>query len=123
MPAMAGMVALLLLTTGCAKKKTEINSSRNYLIEARQAIDAGDSAKAVEALNASIASRPNVWAYFELAKQQLALGDEKAALSNCEKALAMDPEMADAHWLQGELKKPAAKRFKGRFKDPPSSRK
>jgi tetratricopeptide (TPR) repeat protein len=122
-PVALAATVLLLLTAGCADDKGEIDSSRNHLLDARQALKDGDSAKAIEALNASIASRPNVWAYFELAKLHLEGGDEAAALANCAKALELDPEMADALWFQGELKKPAESRFKGKFKDPPSANK
>lgn len=112
---------LLLSVAGCGDaKKQELSESRNFFIEANRAIGAGDSAKAIEALNASIASNPNSWAYFELARQLLEQGDQEAALSNCELALELDPQMADGLWLLAEIKKPETKRFKGRFKNPPS---
>ena len=116
-------VFLLLLALGCGGKKQDLRESRNYYLDARRAIKEGDSAKAIEALNASIESQPSTWAYFELAKQHLEQGDEQAAQTNCDKALELDSEMAEALWLHGELKKPDAKRFKGRFKNPPGSRK
>lgn len=108
---------------GCAETETGMTKSRTSLIEARDAIAAGDSAKAIELLNASIADQPNTWAYFELAKLQLAGGDDQAALASCDAALQLDPESPDLVWLKGEIGKPEANRFKGRFKDPPSARK
>ena len=116
-------VPLLLLVAGCADKKTDVIDSRNHLVEAREAINAGDSAKAIELLKASIAARPNTWAYLELAKLQLAGGEDQAALENCELGLKLEPDSADLLWLQGEAKKPEGKRFQGRFKNPPSASK
>jgi uncharacterized protein HemY len=113
----------LLAVLGCAEAEKGMTKSRTSLIEAREAIAAGDSAKAIELLNASIADQPNTWAYFELAKLQLAGGDEPAALASCDAALQLDPESPDIVWLKGEIGKPEANRFKGRFKDPPSARK
>ena len=117
------LFVLFLLTAGCGEKNQEIGASRNHLFDARKAIRDGDTAKAIASLNASIESQPNVWAYFELAVQHLKAGDEQAALANCEKVLELKPEMADALWFKGELQKPEPRRFIGRFKNPPSSRK
>ena len=118
--AAASAAVLLLLPVGCLEKNPEVKKSVNYLIEAREAIAAGDNAKAMEALNASIEAQPNNWALFERAKLQLEAGDEEAALASCEQALELDSESADVLWLKGEIEKPKAKRFKGRFKNPPS---
>jgi len=122
--AAAGWLLLLiglLVVPGCAEKHADVVDSRNYLVEAREAILAGDSAKAMESLQASIKAKPNTWAYLELAKLQLAAGDDKAAIENCELGLKLDSSNADLRWLQGEANKPEGKRFKGRFKNPPSS--
>ena len=119
----AAAVALVLPVAGCGEKHAEVKHSNDLLIEARQAITAGDTAKAIEALNASIEAKPNTWALFELAQLQLGEGDEQAALASCDKGLELDPESADILWLKGEIEKPEEKRFKGRFKFPPSQRK
>lgn len=121
---MVAAVALShLLTAGCNEAKSEVKESNNLIVEARKAVASGDSAKAIEALEASIEVHPNTWAYYELARLKLDAGDEAAATENVDKALALDPEGVDLLWLKGEIEKPVEKRFKGRFKDPPSSRK
>lgn len=122
LPAAAAAILLLPLA-GCGEKHSEVKKSNELLIEARQAIVSGDTAKAIEALNASIEAQPNTWALFELAQLQLKEGDEQAALASCVQGLELDSESADILWLKGEIEKPAEKRFKGRFKFPPSQRK
>ena len=50
------------------------------------------------------------------------LGDDALALEDCQSGLALQPDDADLMWLQAELRKPAAERFQGAFKQPPSSK-
>jgi Tfp pilus assembly protein PilF len=107
----------------CHPDKAEMTEANNSLIEARQAIDAGDTAKAMAALDRSIASRPMIWSYFERAKLHLQNGDERSALLDCQSALEISPEDPEILWLKGEIEKPANKRFQGEFKNPPSFRK
>lgn len=120
--ASAGLFAMMVavLFGGCDAGKSEVTVSNNYFIEASRAIGAGDTVKAMEALNASLDIKPSVWAYMERAKLNLQNGDQQAALADCQAALAISPEDRDVLWLQAEIKKPASKRFKGRFKTPPS---
>ena len=91
----------------------------NHLIAASEAIKGGDKETALTELNAVIDASPNAWAYFEHARLHLAKGDEAAAVADCQEGLKLDPTFRDLVWLSGELKKPAAKRFKGKLAKPP----
>lgn len=84
---------------------------------------AGDEAKAIELLSASIEGEPNLWAYLDRAKIYATQGNDAAAQADCEAALQLAPENRDIPWIQGELKKPKDKRFQGAFELPPSAKK
>ena len=116
------LVSMVILG-GCGDSKREMPQSLNLQLEAKKAMAAGDTAKALEALTGSIESKPTVWALLERAKLHLAQGDEDAAKADCLKALEVEPENRDIKWLREEIKKPESKRFKGRNKLPPSSMK
>jgi hypothetical protein len=111
---------VLLLLAGCGPSAPKISDANKYLIEARQAIGDGNTAKALEALNASIDSQPNAWAYMERAKINAQQGNDQAALEDCKEIEKLEPHNRDIPWLRGELKKPKEKRFKGQFAIPPS---
>ncbi len=112
---------LILTLCGCSKKKSTTAQANDLFLQAQTFIAAGDTQKALDALNQSIALQPAVWAYHERAKLYAQLGDEKSALADCDAALKLDPGDPDAAWLKGEFAKPAAERFRGKFKTPPSS--
>ncbi|MCC6493568.1 MAG: hypothetical protein IT424_11170 [Pirellulales bacterium] len=97
--------------------------SAQLLLDAKAALASGDNARALEALNASIDAQPTVWALVERARLNAKLGSDQAARDDCRQLRSLDPENRDAAWLEGELKKPAADRFEGKFADPPSARK
>lgn len=120
---LASSLVVVSAISGCGDDKPELSDSRNYLVEAREAMNAGDNAKAMEMLKSSIEAQPNTWAYIELAKLQVEAGEDEAAMQNIEAGLALDPDSADMKWLKGELEKPEGKRFQGRFKNPPSASK
>jgi Tfp pilus assembly protein PilF len=115
---------LLVSLTACGKRPdTEVSESGRYLIEARQAIGDGNTAKALATLTESIKSEPNTWAYLERAKLYAKQGSDQAAADDCKEVLKLDPENRDVAWLQGELRKAKEKRFQGRFAFPPSASK
>jgi len=116
---LVGVAALI----GCGESSPPIPESGQYLIEAREALAAGDTAKAKVALDASIAASPNRWAYMERAKLNAREGKDDAVLADCAELLEIDPKDPDIPWLKGELKKPVDQRFKGAFAIPPSYRK
>ena len=117
---LAAVVALI----GCGGDSgPEVSDAGQHLIEGRQAIAEGNTTKALEALDASIASEPNIWAYMERAKINAQQGNDQAVLADGNEILKLDPKNRDVPWLKGELKKPKEKRFQGQFATPPSFRK
>ena len=114
---------LLWTSGGCGGSQVEQIDAKNYFLEAQEALRQGDTTKAIAAFTASIESKPNAWAYMERAKLYAAAGQDQQALEDAQKAVELEPENSDTVWLVGELKKPAAQRFKGVFAVPPSARK
>ena len=114
------IAAILLLSSiallGC-KGEAVLNEAAVGLIDARKAIEEGDSAKAIELLTASIESEPSPWSYYERAKLQAEDGDDKAATADIDAGLELDPEHSDLLWLQKQMKKSKS----SRFKQPPPS--
>ena len=79
----------------------------------------GDNQTALKELDASLSLTPDPWAYYQRAKLLADMGEDDRALADCDAGLALDSEHIELKWLQGELKKPAARRFQGRNKEPP----
>jgi tetratricopeptide (TPR) repeat protein len=115
------VLGIVLVATGCGANRSTSGAS-SHLIAASEAITAGDKDKALTELSASIDSSPSAWAYFERARIELEKGKEDEAKADCQKGLEFDPTYADLKWLSDELKKPAAKRFKGKFTKQPGLR-
>jgi Tfp pilus assembly protein PilF len=95
--------------------------AENHLIAATTAMQSGDKATAISELTASIDESPNTWAYFQRARLYVMQGQNEEAAADCQKGLELDPHDRDLNWLAGELKKPPAQRFKGRFARSPSA--
>jgi tetratricopeptide (TPR) repeat protein len=106
--------------TGCSSGDAPLPSSAKLYLDAQTLLAAGDKAAAMEALNASIDAEPTPWALLMRAKLLLDAGDEAGALKDCNAGLEVAPDDASLAWLKGELAKPAASRFQGKFKDPPT---
>lgn len=115
-------VLFVLLFCGCGKSTSATSQANDLFLQAKKFITSGDTAKALDALNRSIEIEPALWAYHERAKLHAQLGDDKSALADCDAAIRLDPQDPDATWLKTEIAKPAAERFKGKFKSPPSSK-
>jgi tetratricopeptide (TPR) repeat protein len=116
-----GIIEAVALTGGCGGSEgPKLSDSSKYLVEARRALGDGDTDAALKALDASIAAEPNEWAYLDRAKLHATLGNDQAALDDCEALVRLKPDNPDVAWIKGELKKPVADRFKGRFAVPPS---
>ena len=111
---------MLLAAVGCGSGEPKVPEASQRLIEAQEAIAKGDEAAALTALQASIDSKPSVWAYLERAKINLKKGDDQAVEADCAAILQLDPENRDAPWLRSELKKPASNRLQA-GSAPPSS--
>jgi hypothetical protein len=106
-----------MLPCGCGS--SENSGVYNHLVAASEALKAGEKDKAFSELSASIDTSPSAWAYFERARLNLGNGDEDAAKADCQKGLELDSKYRDLLWLSAELKKPPAKRFKGKLAKPP----
>jgi tetratricopeptide (TPR) repeat protein len=122
-PALAVAIAAVVgisVFSGCADDRPQVSSATQLLIDARGLIAVGENDKALEALNASIESEPSMWSLFERAKLHEKLGDDAAAVKDCDEALKLEPDDRDVIWFKTELKKPAGQRFLGQFKLPPS---
>lgn len=114
-------VLLSLVICGCGKSTSATSQANDLFLEAKGFLASGDTTKALDALNQSIAAEPTLWSYHERAKLHAQLGDDQSALADCAAALQLDPEDPDAAWLKSEIAKPAAERFRGKFKSSPSS--
>lgn len=109
---------------GCGERDAvELTEEQNYFVLAADALYSGDDAKALEMLAKSIETKPSRYAHYERAKLYEKQGADEQALADCAAALELQPGDKDVLWLQGEIKKPKAKRFKGRFANPPSAAK
>lgn len=108
------------LLAGCGGKKFELDEADAALVEARNAIADGDTAKAIEFLDVSIAAKPDTWSYFERAKLLAEEGDDDAAKADVAAGLEIEPEHTELLWLQKQLKKSKRSRFKGSSGQPPS---
>jgi len=113
-------ITVAIAACGCGKGKTSTSQANDLFLQAKQFLAAGEKAKALDALNKSIETEPALWSYHERAKLHAELDDSKSALADCEAALKLDPNDPDATWLKTEIAKPAAERFKGKLKSPPS---
>jgi tetratricopeptide (TPR) repeat protein len=117
---MSAMV-LAVVICGCGKSKSATSEANDWFLKAKASLASGDTASALAALDQSIAIEPALWSYHERAKLRAQLGDDKAALADCEAALTLDAQDPDAAWIKSEIAKPAAARFRGKFKSSPSS--
>lgn len=112
---------LLIVAMGCDRGEQQVSNANQLFIEASKLIGEEQKDAALEKLNASIAIEPSLWSYRERAKLLTEQGNDEAALSDCDAALALVPDDPDMLWLKGEIAKPSAQRFQGKFKSPPSS--
>jgi tetratricopeptide (TPR) repeat protein len=115
-------ILLSVVICGCGKSKSATSRANDLYLQAKGLLAAGKTSEALEVLNQSISVQPALWSYHERAKLQAQLGDDKAAMADCAAALELDSQDPDAAWLKSELAKPAAERFRGKFKSSPSSR-
>lgn len=116
------LLAAECLASGCAARPShELSSANQLLIEAQGLAAEGKTEEAIEKFGASIQADPTVWAYRGRAKLRAEKGDDAEARSDCEEALKLVPDDADALWIKNELGKPLERRFQGDFKVAPSS--
>lgn len=105
---------------GCGDGQQPVSNANQLFIDAQSQLTSGNREEALKLFSASIEAEPSTWSLVERAKLHEQLGNEQAALDDCTAALALEPGDPDIEWLQRELKKPKAQRFKGSFAKPPS---
>ena len=115
-------LAVLLSIGGCSEKPVLDEAAVN-LVDARDAIAEGNTELAMQRLDASVAARPNTWAYYERARLYAEQGDDAVAKAAIELGLGLDPKHAELLWLEKQLKKSKRSRFKGKSGLPPSTHK
>lgn len=113
----AGLLSLLV--TGCGGEKFEHDDVEKLFIAALDARP-NDKEKCVKLLTQVIEQRPMDAAYFHRAWIYAEQGKIDEAKADVAAGLQLQPENGDLKWLDGELKKPAAKRS---FDMPPSTTK
>ena len=112
---------LFAVTIGCGDDKPKVSDANKLFIEASKLIGEGQKEAALEKLNESIAAEPLLWSYRERAKLLIETGKDDAAMKDVDAGLQLAPDDPDLRWLKGEIAKPAAQRFQGKFKTPPSN--
>ncbi len=112
----------LLVLLGCGSDEQELGDATEHFLAAQDALANGDADTAIQELDTSLAIQPDAWAYYERARLLAEKGDDEKASADCEAGLQLDAEHVQLKWLQGELKKSANRRFKGRNKKPPISK-
>lgn len=115
------LLMLVSVTIGCGDDGPKVSDANKLFIEASKLIGEGQQQAALEKLNESISDEPLLWSYRERAKLLLETGKDDAAMKDVDAALQLAPADPDLLWLKGEIAKPAAQRFQGKFKSPPSS--
>lgn len=115
-----GCFVVLIFLCGCSGDEPVLDEAAAALVEARSAIAAGDTTKAMELLDLSITARPDTWSYYERARLHAENGDDAAAAADIAAGLELDEEHAELLWLQKQLKKSKKSRFKGSAGQPPS---
>jgi tetratricopeptide (TPR) repeat protein len=116
------VVTGLFTTLGCGPQST-LDQAGQAFVDAQQAIADGDQQRALELLGKSIESRPDPWAYYQRAKLLMESGQDEPARADIAAGLELQPDNNDLLWLQNQLKKPAANRFRGRDGTPPRATK
>ncbi len=119
---LTAFVSVLLLLSGCGKKPV-LDEAATLFVQANEAIEAGETDKAIELLSQSLEERPDPWTYYERGRLYAEVGEDESASADIEAGLALDEEHSDLLWLQKQLKKPSRSRFKGKSGQPPRASK
>jgi hypothetical protein len=110
---------LVLVPAGCGPPEPELGDATEHFLAAQDALSKGDRQAALKEFNLSIELQPDVWSYFQRAQVQAELGNDAAALADCDAGLRLDKEHVQLSWLRAELHKPKPQRFQGRNAKPP----
>ena len=104
---------------GCDAGEQELGDATEHYLAAQQALAEGDNETALQELDASITLQPDPWAYYQRAQLYVDMKQDEKALADCDAGLQLDSSHIELKWLQGELKKPENRRFRGRNEKPP----
>lgn len=114
------LVLLTVCLVGCGgSNEPVLGSAVEHYLAAQDALAKGDKETALKELDISLSQQPDVWAYFERAQLHAKAGQDDKAKADCGAGLKLDEKHTGLKWLQGELKKPADRRFKGKNANPP----
>jgi Tfp pilus assembly protein PilF len=109
------LVQMTIVAVGCSRgsqhdgSQFQHDSAAKLFLEAMQVRET-DRGKALELLTQSIEARPAYHAYYHRAWIHALQGQDGEAVADVKAGLELEPESADLHWLEGELKKPANQR-------------
>ena len=104
--------------SGCSER--DIEKSTVPYRDAMKAKQDGDIPRALELLAQSIETQPTAWAYYDRAQIYIDQEKDDLAKADVTAGLKVDPLHDGLRWLDRELAKSAAQRFKGRNATPPS---
>ncbi len=108
----ATIVVACFAMNGCAEQPPELDDAGTHFLNAKDAIDAGDDATAIDELTKSITVREDAWSYFERAQLYAKAGEDEKAKADVKIGLSIDPSNKQLIWLQKEMKRPKKQRFK-----------
>ena len=113
-PRWSGLVSLLAISLavlgGCGGGGG-VPPSSELIVQAREALAAGDRESARKILDQAVEADQSVWALAMRARMHAEDGDDAAATADCEAGLAVDQANFEIRWVLEELKKPTDKRF------------
>ena len=112
----------LLAVTGCGAANSQSNQATEHYLAGKEAVERGDQDAALAAFDASLVEQPDPWTYLARAQLFVAMGEVEKAKADCQAGLQLDAEHRQLRWLLDELDKPAARRFRGGNKEPPSTK-
>ncbi len=121
-PTHAAQIACLfevIAALSCREAEFKPPNHDQLILEARAALEKGDQQKALDLYSQSLTIQGTPYGYFERGKLHADMGDSAAAQADCNTGLKLQPDFPKLLWLQAELKKPPASRFKGKSARPP----
>ena len=80
---LTAFVSVLLLLSGCGKKPV-LDEAATLFVQANEAIEAGETDKAIELLSQSLEERPDPWTYYERGRLYAEVGEDESASADIE---------------------------------------
>ena len=75
----AAVIASGIIIVGCAEQPPELDDAGTHFLNAKDAIEAGDDATAIDELTKSLTVREDAWSYFERAQLYAKSGEDEKA--------------------------------------------